>query len=211
MRPALLFLLMFCMVCGSFSKSLGVVGATFPIREMSFLDFIALRLKKLTDSGALKAMESQWQERAERTADRPTPTGLPRATQKRTYHYDPSVTLTQAIFDERGRVLYPAGTRVNGLEERTEYAPCWLFFNGDDAPQVRWALHEMHRCKNPKLILTGGSVRDAEQALDAVIYFDQGARLSTRFQLNAVPARITRDNNRLQIDELVIKEHGDAL
>lgn len=211
MKTVLVFLLMLCMTCGSFSKSLGVIGETFPIREMSFLDFIEQRLKKLTDSGALKSMESQWQDDAARAADRPTPTGLPRATQNRQYHYDPSVTLTKPILDEKGRVLYPAGTRVNGLEERREYAPCWLFFNGDDKPQVQWALKEMHHCRNFKLILTGGSVRDAERALDAVIYFDQSARLSTRFQLNAVPARVTRDNNRLLIEELVIKESGDAL
>lgn len=211
MRPVMVLLLMFSMVCSSFSKSLGVIGETFPIREMSFLDFIELRLKKLTDSGAIKTMESQWQERATRSADRPTPTGLPRATRSRQFHYDPSVTLTQAILDEKGRVLYPAGTRVNGLEQRPEYAPCWLFFNGDDESQVRWVLHEMHRCRNPKLILTGGSVREAEQELDAVIYFDQSARLSSRFQLNAVPARIRRDINRLQVEELVIKENGHAL
>lgn len=207
----MVLLLMSFMVCGSYSKSLGVVGETFPIREMNFLDFIELRLKKLTDSGAFRAMESQWQERAARSADRPTPTGLPRATSARQFHYDPSMTITQAIFDEKGRVLYPAGTRVNGLEQRPEYAPCWLFFNGDDASQVRWALHEMHRCQSPKLILTGGSVGEAERLLNAVIYFDQRARLSSRFQLNAVPARITRDINRLQIEELVIKENGDAL
>ena len=206
-----MFLLLFGTTSVVFSKSLAVVGATFPIRELSFLDFIERRLKAMNDSGALKAMEAQWQEQAERTVDRPTPTGLPRATQKRHVYYDPTLILTHAILDESGGVLYPAGRRVNGLEERPEYAPCWLFFNGDDVAQVRWALHEMHRCRNPKLILTGGSVRDAEQALDAVIYFDQGARLSLRFQLSAVPARISRDHNRLAIDELVIKEGGDEV
>ncbi|MFI4918323.1 MAG: hypothetical protein ACHP65_02085 [Legionellales bacterium] len=35
---------------------------------MSFLDFIDLRLQKLTASGELHAMESEWLARAERTA-----------------------------------------------------------------------------------------------------------------------------------------------
>ena len=195
----------------SHSKSLGVIGETFPIAEMSFLDFIALRLKELSNTGALVAMESQWQEQVRQTINRPTPTGLPRTTQKRVTHYDPTLTLSQPILDEQGRVLYPHGTRVNGLEIRAQYTPCWLFFNGDDRAQVRWAQSQMHQCTNPKLILTGGSVTEAEQALDAVIYFDQSARLSTRFQLSAVPARITRDANRLLIEEIVIKESGDAL
>lgn len=211
MKVAMFFLVLCCFSFESSAKSLGVVGETFPIQEMSFLDFIELRLKELAENGTLKTMESQWQKRAARHIDRPKPTDLPRATQKRKFHYDTSMTLTKAILDEHGRVLYPSGTRVNGLEQLPDYAPCWLLFNGDDAAQILWAAYQMHYCKNPKLILTGGSVREAEQKLDAVIYFDQGARLSSRFQLQAVPALITRDVNRLQIEEIVIKENGDAL
>lgn len=194
-----------------FSKSFGVVGATFPVLEMSFLDFIELKLKALKDNGTLKTLESEWQRRASRSANRPKPVGLPRALIKRTYHYDPTVTLTQAIVNEKGQVLYPAGTRVNGLEQRPNYAPCWLFFNADDKAQVLWARHQMALCQQPKLILTGGAVRDAEDALNAVIYFDQSGRLSSRFQLKAVPAAVTREGNRLSVSELVIKENGDVI
>lgn len=207
----LFFLVLLGCSFASCSKSLGVVGETFPIAEMSFLEFIEHRLRELSDNGTLKAMESQWQARAADHINRPTPLGLPRATQKRKTHYDPSMRLTQAILDEQGRVLYPSGTQVNSLEQLPTYAPCWLLFNADDVAQKRWAAYAMHQCKNPKLILTGGSVYDAEIELNAVIYFDQGARLSSRFQLQAVPARITREANRLLIEELVIKENGDVL
>jgi hypothetical protein len=54
-------------------------------------------------------------------------------------------------------------------------------------------------------------VRDAEQALEGAIYFDQGGRLSARFQLGAVPATVTREENRLQVSEIVIKESGDEI
>ena len=211
MRRALFGLMLACMGTLSFSKSFGVVGETFPVGEMSFLDFIDLRLQKLTESGELHAMESEWQARAERTANRPNPVGLPRAILKRSYHYDPTVMLTNPILDEHGQIIYPTGTRVNGLEQRPNYTPCWLFFNADDKAQVLWAQTKQHQCQNPKLILTGGAVRDAEQALDTVIYFDQGGRLSARFQLSAVPATVTRDQNRLQVSEVVIKESGDEI
>ena len=211
MKRALFGLMLACMGTLSFSKSFGVVGETFPVGEMSFLDFIDLRLQKLTESGELRAMESEWQARAERTANRPNPVGLPRAILKRSYHYDPTVILTSAILDEHGQVIYPTGTRVNGLEQRQNYAPCWIFFNADDKAQLLWAQKKQHQCQNPKLILTGGAVRDAEQALDAVIYFDQGGRLSARFQLSAVPANVKRDQNRLQVSEFVIKESGDEI
>jgi conjugal transfer pilus assembly protein TraW len=202
---------MSCIAFASHSKSLGVVGVTFPIREMSFLDFIELRLKTLANNGALDAMQSQWQEQASLKADRPTPIGLPRATTKRQFHYDLSMRLNHDILDAKGRIIFPTGMYVNPLAERPGYAPCWLFFNGDDKAQMHWAQQEMSRCIHAKLILTGGSVHEAELTLDAVIYFDQSAHLSSRFQLHAVPARITRDKDRLRIEELVIKENGDAI
>lgn len=203
--------LLSCAAFSCFSKSFGVVGATFPVREMSFLVFIEQKLKALSENGTLQRLESEWQETASRSANRPKPVGLPRAVMKRTFHYDPTVTLTQAILNEHGQVIYPAGTRVNGLEARPSYTPCWLFFNADDKAQVLWARRQMGACQQPKLILTGGAVRDAEDALNAVIYFDQSGRLSSRFQLNAVPATVTREGNRLRVSELVIKENGDVL
>lgn len=197
--------------CASFAKSFGVVGATFPVREMSFLAFIELKLKALSENGTLQRLESEWQETASRSANRPAPLGLPRAQVVRTFHYDPTVTLTKSISNEFGQVIYPAGTSVNGLEARPNYAPCWLFFNADDKAQLLWARRQMGFCQQPKLILTGGAVRDAEDALSAVIYFDQSGRLSSRFQLKAVPATVTRDGNRLMISELVIKENDDVI
>ena len=211
MKRIMCGVLLTCMAAASFSKSFGVIGATFPVREMSFLDFIELKLKALAENGTLHKLESKWQETASHSANRPKPVGLPRSTVKRIFHYDPTVMLTKAILNEQGEVIYPVGTRVNGLESRPNYAPCWLFFNADDEAQLLWAKNQKTNCEIPKLILTGGAVRDAERALNAVIYFDQGGRLSSRFQLQAVPAIITRDGNRLVVTEYVIKESGDVI
>lgn len=211
MKRVVCLVLLTCAATASFAKSFGTVGSTFPVAEMSFLDFIELKLKALSKNGTLQKIESEWQERASNSANRPTPIGLPRAVVKRTFHYDPTVTLTRDILNEHGQVIYPAGTRVNGLEERPGYAPCWLFFNGDDKAQLLWAKTEIKHCQNYKLILTGGAVRDAEEALNSVIYFDQSARLTSRFQIKAVPAAVTRDGNRLQVSEVVIKENGDVI
>ena len=211
MKRVLVGMLLATVASLGFSTSFGVIGETFPVREMSFLDFIEQQLKTMTANGALDSLEHEWQARADQSANRPTSIGLPRTTVKRTYHYDPTVILTSAILNSKGGVLYPIGTRVNGLEQLTNYVPCWLFFNVDDKAQLRWAAKQSRHCERPKLILTGGAVRDAETALNAVIYFDQGGSLSRRFQLKAVPAIVTRDGNRLQISEIVIKGNGDAI
>jgi conjugal transfer pilus assembly protein TraW len=211
MNQLILGVVLGCAALPLFSKSLGVIGETFPVREMSLLSLIEARLKALTESGELASMESAWQARAAESANRPHPVGLPRAILSRVSHYDPTLTLKAPVLNEQGAVLYPAGFRVNGLEARPDYKPCWLFLNGDDKAQILWAKSFMQTCTNPKIILTGGAVRDAEIALDSVIYFDQEGRLSKRFQLQAVPASIARDRNRLLIKEVAIKENGDAI
>ncbi|MEI6737277.1 MAG: type-F conjugative transfer system protein TraW [Pseudomonadota bacterium] len=211
MKALLCGVLLTCLINPLFSKSFGVMGATFPIQEMSFLDFIHLRLKELEENHGLETMEREMQARAEQTANRPTPVGLPRAKVGRTFHYDPTVVLSSNILDPHQHVLFAKGTRVNGLESRPDFTPCWLFLNADDAGQLRWAKQARLQCVNPKIILTGGAIREAEEALDTVIYFDQGSALSSRFQLNAVPVIVTRDKNRLRIQEVVIKESGDAI
>lgn len=211
MKRTVYGLMLASMVSPMFAKSFGTIGETFPVREMSLLLLIEQRLKTLTESGTLSAMESQWQARAETSANRPNPVGLPRATASHHHHYDPTLILSHPILNERGQVLYAKGFHVNGLESRSEYNPCWLFLNGDDKAQLLWARSQLKQCSNPKIILTGGAVRDAETMLDSVIYFDQEGRLSKRFQLSAVPAKITRDGDQLLISEVAIKENGDAI
>ena len=211
MRCMLIGVVLLCCTPVGFAKSFGTVGATFVIAEMSFLDFIHLRLKALSEGDSLAKLAEKWQEKADFSANRPTSIGLPRATQHRTYHYDPTMQLVSDILDEYGRVLYAKGTRVNGLEVRPDYAPCWLLLNFDDAAQARWVQKERVGCPNPKIILTGGAIQDAEKALAAVIYFDQGGALVSRFQLRGLPASVTRNGNQLEINEFLIKESGDAI
>ena len=123
----------------------------------------------------------------------------------------PEVILTQDIVDVQGVLLYPKGTHVNALEKNASYSPCWLFFNADDEAQQNWAQLQKRSCSNPKLILTGGAINEAEQRLNAVIYFDQEGRITQRLHISHVPAKVIRDNNRLLIVESAIKEDGHVL
>lgn len=191
------------------AKSFGVVGDTYPVEEMSFLQLIEERLQTLSRDGSLDAMQEHWLNQTARMVNRPDTLALMRLSNRRTHYYRPEVVLTAPIYDSQGQILYPQGTRVNALERLPHYAPCWLFFNGDDNAQVNWAKKE--RCTNPKFILTGGAIKDAEDALNAAIYFDQAGRITERLGVTHVPARVTRQGNELRIDELAIKENGDVL
>lgn len=189
------------------AKSLGVVGETFPIAEQSLLSLIESRVKALD----FAAVQQQWIQQAARHAERPAPLNLPRATQSRQFDYVPEIVLGQDILDAKGRVLFQKGMRVNALERLPAYSPCWLFFNADHKSQLLWAKQQIQNCAAPKLILTGGSVRKAEDALHAVIYFDQGGRITQKLGVKYVPAKAVRADNVIRIIEMSIRENGDEI
>lgn len=79
MRTGLVVLLSLIIVSGH-ARNVGVVGETFPVAEVSMLDWIGTRLTALQKNGELAATEHRWLERVKRQANRPNPLGLPRAT-----------------------------------------------------------------------------------------------------------------------------------
>lgn len=192
------------------AKSFGVVGEVFPVAEMSFLTFIEERLAAFTATGELEALNQRWLKTVASHADRPSPLGLPRASISTVHYYKPEIVITEAIKDSNGRVLFPANTRVNALQQLPNYSPCWLFFNADNEAQMHWAEKYQSQCPNAKLILTGGSVGKAEKSLQMIIYFDQSGRIARKLQLSSVPALVKREGNQLRIQQLAVKENGDV-
>ncbi|MGC3903745.1 type-F conjugative transfer system protein TraW [Legionella pneumophila] len=200
------------MLCGQVNaKSFGVVGEVFPIAEKSFLTLIEERLASLKASGELEAMNQRWVQTVAEHANRPTALDLPRTNRSMRHDYIPEITLSQDITNDKGRILYSRGTHVNALQHMPSYTPCWLFFNADDEAQLKWAAHQKTNCSSPKLILTGGAVKTAENKLDAVIYFDQAGKITRKLHITHVPAKVTRHQNSLVIHEQAIKENGDVL
>ncbi|OGV39748.1 MAG: type-F conjugative transfer system protein TraW [Legionellales bacterium RIFCSPHIGHO2_12_FULL_42_9] len=194
----------------SMAQSL-VVGETFPVAEMSLLQLIQTRLQSLEQTGELNTFNQHWLHEVSLHANRPTPLNLRRATIKRITTFHPETVLEFDIKDAEGRMIYSKGTRVNALEQLPQYSPCWLFLNADDNAQINWVKRAITHCQNSKIILTGGAIKLAEDQLQTAIYFDQGGALTYRLGVHAVPAYVTRKNNTLQIEELVIKENGDVV
>lgn len=192
------------------AKSLGVFGASFPVAEMSLLTLIESRVSDMGRKGELAKINEDFRRRASFHADRPEPALLKRALKTTVHYYSPEVRLENTLVNHQGMILYPAGTRVNALEKMPSYNPCWMFFDGDDKAQLKFIRQEMKRCPSPKLILTRGSVGEAEKALDAVVYFDQNARIIEKIKVGALPAVVTREGNRLKITEAYIGEDGHA-
>lgn len=194
----------------SFAQSLGVQGAVFPIAEMSFLEFIDSKINELEKNGVLNKIHKKMAQEAANKANRPTPLNLARASVSSSHLYAPETCLSQNIYDATGKILYPQGTKVNALDYLPTYQPCWLFFDGDDQAQVAWALKTRASCKNSKIILTGGAIKEAENIFASAIYFDQAGKMTQQLDIKSLPALVERQNNSLLIKEFCIRGDGNV-
>lgn len=191
---------------GARAEALGAIGPTYPIAEQHLLDFITTRLKEKERSGELKRLQEQARTRAAATVNNPAPVaGLRRAESARTFYFDPSVKLPQNVLDDRGRVLYPAGTLKNPLDV-IAMSKHLLFFDGRDPRQVKRA-RELIDVYNGRVkpILVGGSYIQVMKTWQIPVFYDQQGLLVRKLGIAAVPAIVSQEGSRLRIDELVVQ------
>ena len=182
----------------------GTIGPVYAIQEPHLLDFIRQRLEEKERSGELKKLEEHARGRAVHAVRQPTPVaGIKTTETARTFYYDPTFTLDRNVFDDRGNLLFAAGTRKNPLEivSLTKHL---LFFDARDKRQVTRA-RELLRFYNGRVkpILVGGSYLDLMKAWRTPVYYDQQGALTRRLGIRQVPAIVSQEGRRLRIDELV--------
>jgi conjugal transfer pilus assembly protein TraW len=76
-----------------------------------------------------------------------------------------------------------------------------LFLDGDDPAQVAWALKQDRQAK---LILVSGAPLELMKARQRRFYFDQGGKLTERFGISAVPARVRQQGRLLAVSEIAL-------
>ena len=187
------------------AADLGSIGPTYPIKEAHLLDFIQERLKEKERTGELKALEEQARNRAVQSVTEPKPVpGLTLATSARSWYYDPTYVLDRNILDDKGRVMFAAGTRKNPLEV-VSLSKHLLFFDARDARQVAQARRLIDSYKGlVKPILVGGSYLEIMKSWRLRVYYDQEGVLTRQLGISRVPALVSQEGQRLRIDELVL-------
>lgn len=185
------------------AKDLGTFGETYPIAEEDFLEFIKRRLSELEQQGEWKKVQEKMVVNTEHYRDRPTPVaGINMTTQTRTFLLNPGITLDHDVTDSNGKLIAKAGSFVNPLIF-VPLTKTLIFYNADDAAQVKWAQTKDRELKGKdKLILVGGSVQAEEKRFNKSIFFDQSGRLTTRFKITHVPAFVSQDGVMLKITEV---------
>lgn len=184
---------------------LGTIGPLYPIAEPHLLDDIRQRLQEKERSGELKRLEQQARARSVSAVAHPKPVaGIRVAETARTFYFDPSFTLDRNVFDDKGQLLFAAGTRKNPLEV-VALSKHLLFFDARDQRQVARARELIAFYQGrAKPILVGGSYLDLMKAWRLRVYYDQQGLLTRRLGITQVPAIVSQEGLRLRIDELVL-------
>jgi len=198
-----LCILMMLLTTISFAKDLGVMGDVYTIRETDLLTLIQSRVVSLQQSGQWQAIETDMQQRAMHYRDRPSPvSGLNKATETKSWLFDPSITLGRDVIAPDGSRIVRAGTRVNPLT-KISLSKALIFFDGDDEAQVKWVIAQIKVQQRPaKLILVKGSLLQQEKTFNQPIYFDQAGRLTKHFTIQHVPAIVSQQGLQLRIMEV---------
>jgi conjugal transfer pilus assembly protein TraW len=199
--PCLLLLAALAIPTTLQARDYGQRGTVFPIAERDLLEQIHSRLKAMAGSGETARLNQALKRRTIARVNRPDPVGgLTAARSDRTWKFDPTVTLAADIRGAKGELIHPAGTRVNPLDSVALRAEL-LFLDGDDPAQLAWALGHG---SNAKLILVRGAPLELMKARQRRFYFDQGGRLTAKFGIRAVPARVRQQGRALEVSEIAL-------
>lgn len=183
------------------ARDYGQRGAVFPIVESDLLEQIHSRLKAMEASGETARLNQELKRRTIARVNRPDPVaGLIRASETRSWPFDPTITLASDIRGAKGELIHAAGTRVNPLDSVKLRADL-LFLDGDDPAQIQWALKQDPKAK---LILVKGAPLELMKARQRRFYFDQGGKLTAKFNITAVPARVRQEGRLLEVSEIAL-------
>ncbi|EAB6419107.1 type-F conjugative transfer system protein TraW [Salmonella enterica subsp. enterica] len=197
-----------CLPCLATAKDLGVWGDVYPVQEQSMLDFIQGRLQQMESTGEIAQMQQDFKDRVIENTLRPPPVDwLSTDTESHTLWYDPTFTVQQDYADHRGTVFARQGDRINPLEF-VGLGQTLYFLNADDPRQLAWMKAQQPTTLRYKVILTGGNIKEATQALNTRVFFDQGGSLSRQLGLQYIPAVVTQEGNKLRMVSAAMQEGG---
>lgn len=198
----IIFIVFFCYISSpSFAKDLGTFGEVFEILEEDIIDVIHRKLSVMQRNGALEKEQQEIKKRISRSVRNPTAVeGIIHTVEERKYEYDPSIEVKKDILGLYGKIIHPAGTRLNPLDYVP--LPCeLLFIDGKDNIQILWAIDQLKKSSG-KIILTSGSPIDLEMEYNIPFYFDQSGVYARKFGIQQVPARLYQKGRTLLIHEL---------
>ena len=190
------------------ARDLGVSGQTYPVAEGNLIEVIQAKLQQFNDSGKLKELENKWVVEVAKKSLRPTPANLPRADKTRIHYYTPVASVNENILNAKGEVVVASGVSINTLAKIPYYQPLWVFIDADDIVLLNFAKNIRNQNIKAKVILSKGNIKEAQDYLDAPVFFDQHAKLIQKLKIKSLPAVVTRDKDELKVTEVFVAGEG---
>jgi len=173
-----------------------IVGQTFPIAEPDAHTELLTRVKNADWKTLMDKSKIQY---AALTGEY-----LPNAAKDETRLFDPTYALPQSIMDANGRVLFPAGYKVNTYKQLGIQTTRRYIVIGPDASHWRWLNEVAKPTDSDRVLLARGNVFDMRQKTGRnILRLD--ARFIERFGVKSVPAIVTQSGTMLLVREFAVK------
>ena len=181
---------------------LGVVGPTATVTEPSLIEVLKQRLATYDFTAAR-------QRAAERYWDRLRYLELPQAREPRVRRFDPSVLVTADIKDAKGKVIVPAGSRINPLDIAPFHERI-LVFDASRPEQVALARELAARHRDRRMVLIASRL-DRAAGWDGFKQLQDGFRapvyllnepIRARFHVERVPVLIDSEGTDIVVREI---------
>jgi hypothetical protein len=173
------------------------IGPVYPIIEPDWSIWLPQQAQKRLNEKPLGFSKAQLQKAIEKQMPG---IELPEVETPRTYMVDPSVQVSRPVTDYRGKIIVPAGGKINPLTVLPGFRPI-VVVDGTKEGQIRWLDGVVPKTR-PLVLLTRGDVVDLGQRFGMPVY-PVPASLIDRFSIERVPVILTQDGPRIKVKEVV--------
>ncbi len=173
------------------------LGPVYPITEPDWLDWLPQQAEKRLKEKPPTLSREQLKQAIERQMPHKN---LPEVTSPRTYYIDPTVKASQPVTDHTGKIVIPAGGRINPLEHLPGFRTI-VILDGTKKRQVEW-IKKFIAEKNPLLLITKGDVLALNNRLGAPVYPATEALLEG-FSIERLPVILSAEGTMLKVEERV--------
>lgn len=125
------------------------------------------------------------------------PIDLPEVTVQKRFTVDPSVQISRPITDQTGRIISPAGSRVNPLERLPSFRPIAII-DGRVGKQVQWAKQRGFEI----ILATAGDIPRLTESFGRPVY-PAPPILIQRYLIERVPVILSSKDKLIQVEEVV--------
>lgn len=187
------------------SRDLGQYGNhVYDIAEEDLMEVMKNNVNTHMTNGDVGKMFSELKDTTTKYVHRPPGSTLPRVLLHTVTHFDPTITMSEDIYDAEGNTVIAAGTQVNPLDYKNLTRPI-CFIDGDDGDQLSWVTQACPNDADYMVVLVNGDVVATTKLLNRKIYFDQKAVLIEHFRIDAVPTVISQNGRLLNVEKFPVR------